>query len=94
MFHAAGSGWTSWHGLAEAVFVAAAAHGAAVPVVEAIATADWPTPVRRPADSRLDCTALAEVFGLRLPDWGQSLVTVVNDIYDHVSIPVTHRSSV
>ncbi len=94
VFHAAGNGCTSWHGLAEAVFRAASVHGAAVPVVEAIATADWPTPVRRPADSRLDCTALAAVFGLRLPDWGQSLVAVIDGIYGHVSVPVSHRSSI
>jgi dTDP-4-dehydrorhamnose reductase len=94
VFHAAGSGWTSWHGLAEAVFAAAAAHGAPPPVVEPIATADWPTPVRRPADSRLDCTALATVFGLRLPDWRRSIVTTVGDVFGHVSIPSPRRSPV
>ncbi len=77
VFHAAGSGWTSWHGLAEAVFAAAATHGRRVPVVEPIATADWPTPARRPADSRLDCTRLATVFGHRLPDWRDSVAATV-----------------
>jgi dTDP-4-dehydrorhamnose reductase len=78
LFHAAGTGWTSWHGLATAVFEAAARHGGTAPVVEAIATADWPTPVRRPPDSRLDCTRLAETFGLRLPPWQQSLSTLID----------------
>jgi len=78
LFHAAGAGWTSWHGLATAVFEAAARHGRTTPVVEAIATADWPTPVRRPPDSRLDCTRLAETFGLRLPPWRQSLSTLID----------------
>lgn len=94
VFHAAGTGWTSWHGLAEAVFAAASSHGGAVPVVEPIATADWPTPVRRPADSRLECTALGDVFGLRLPDWRESLDAVVADIYGNGSIPTPRRSSV
>lgn len=77
VFHAAGSGSTSWHGLAEAVFAAAAPLGGPHATVTPIATADWPTPVRRPADSRLDCTRLAQVFGLRLPDWRPSLAATV-----------------
>lgn len=77
VFHAAGSGATSWHGLAEAVFAASAALGGARPTVEPIATADWPTPVRRPPDSRMDCTRLYQVFGLRLPDWRDSVAATV-----------------
>ncbi len=71
--HAAGSGFTSWHGFATAIFAEAAGFGGPAPEVAAIATADWPTPVRRPADSRLDCTRLAELFGARLPDWRDGL---------------------
>ena len=73
IFHAAGTGATSWHGLASAVFRLAAPHGLPQPEVEAITTQDWPTPARRPADSRLDCAALARVFGVRLPEWEPSL---------------------
>ena len=81
VFHAAGEGWTSWHGLATAVFEEAARHGMAPPVVEPIATADWPTPARRPPDSRLDCTRLADIFGLRLPPWRASLATLVDQVF-------------
>lgn len=73
VFHAAGSGSTTWHGLAVAAFEAAARHGRPMPVVTAIATADWPTPARRPPDSRLDCAKLERVFGVRLPPWRPSL---------------------
>jgi dTDP-4-dehydrorhamnose reductase len=75
VFHAAGTGWTTWHGLACATFVEAAsrAPGMKVPTVEPIATADWPTPARRPADSRLDCDKLEQVFGVRLPPWQDGL---------------------
>jgi dTDP-4-dehydrorhamnose reductase len=73
LYHAAGSGETSWHGFAEAIFDAARPFGWPVPAIEAITTADWPTPARRPADSRLDCTRLREHFGVRLPDWRPSL---------------------
>ena len=77
IFHAAGSGSTSWHGLAEAVFAEAARHGSNRPSVEAIATTDWPTPVRRPADSRLDCSRLAAAYGITLPDWRASVAATV-----------------
>jgi len=80
VFHAAGTGATTWHGFAHAIFAETAAHGMAAPVVEAISTADWPTPVRRPADSRLDCGKLASVFDLSLPPWQESLARVVREI--------------
>jgi dTDP-4-dehydrorhamnose reductase len=81
VYHAAGTGATSWHGLAEAIFTVAKRHGMAPPRVEPIATADWPTPVRRPPDSRLDCGKLEQVFGLRLPDWRPALARTVDEIF-------------
>jgi dTDP-4-dehydrorhamnose reductase len=81
IFHAAGTGSTSWHGLATAVFEAAAKHGARKPVVDAITTAQFPTAAQRPPDSRLDCNKLACVFGLRLPPWRDSLDRVVDEVF-------------
>jgi dTDP-4-dehydrorhamnose reductase len=80
IFHAAGGGETTWHGLALAVFEAAARHGHARPTVEAIATADWPTPAKRPADSRLDCGKLAATFSLTLPAWQGSVARTVDAV--------------
>ncbi len=77
VYHVAGSGSTSWHGLAVAVFEEAAARGLPYAQVDAIATADWPTPARRPADSRLDCGKLERVFGLRLPHWRDAVARTV-----------------
>ncbi len=37
--------------------------------IRAISTAEYPTPARRPANSRLDCTRLERDFGLQMPDW-------------------------
>jgi dTDP-4-dehydrorhamnose reductase len=76
IYHATGAGETTWHGFATAIFAAAAMQ----PEVIAITTADWPTPARRPADSRLDCSKLARVFGASLPDWRVSLPGVVKDL--------------
>ena len=80
VFHAAGAGSATWHGLALAAFTAAARHGRAMPEVLPIATADWPTPARRPADSRLECGKLRRVFGVALPEWEPSLVRTVEAI--------------
>jgi dTDP-4-dehydrorhamnose reductase len=81
VFHAAGTGWTTWHGLAVAVFEEAARHGLTPPEVVPIATADWPTPARRPPDSRLDCAKLAKAFAVRLPDWRDSVGPTVDAIF-------------
>ncbi|MBV9811950.1 MAG: sugar nucleotide-binding protein, partial [Acetobacteraceae bacterium] len=83
IFHASGTGDTTWHGLATAVFEAASAHGVSPPCIAPIATAEWPTPVRRPPDSRLDCGKLAAVFGVRLPPWRDSLDSVIAQIFRH-----------
>ncbi len=82
VFHACGTGEASWHGLAEAVFARAAIHGQRVPTVLPIATADWPTPARRPPDSRLDSGKLAKVFGVTLPEWRRSVETVVDAAFE------------
>jgi dTDP-4-dehydrorhamnose reductase len=72
VFHMTGSGDATWADLAEAVFYEAAARGRRVTAVKRIATADYPTPARRPANSRLDNEKLARVYGFRLPEWRQS----------------------
>ena len=80
VFHAAGTGSTTWHGLAEALFQDAAGYGHRVPAVDAITTADWPTPAKRPLDSRLDCTKLSQVFDVRLPEWRDGLSRTVAEL--------------
>ena len=80
VFHAAGTGETTWHGLATAAFEAAARHGSPMPEIIPITTEDWPTPARRPADSRLDCAKLERVFGVRLPDWRDGVARTVDAI--------------
>ena len=82
VFHAAGAGETTWHGLAMAVFQEASRHGAKTPAsVAPISTAEYPTPARRPANSRLDCTRLATEFGIRLPAWRDSLARTIDEIF-------------
>ena len=76
LFHATGSGEGSWADLAEAIFATSAANGGPSARVNRITTADYPTPARRPANSRLDCSKLAALHGVRLPHWRQSVEQV------------------
>jgi dTDP-4-dehydrorhamnose reductase len=73
VFHMCGQGETSWAGLAEALFTDAAALGRRPVAVRSITTAEYPTPARRPANSRLDCARLAAVHDIGLPHWRGSV---------------------
>jgi dTDP-4-dehydrorhamnose reductase len=77
VFHMAGAGYTTWAGFAEAIFEASAARGGPAARVEPIPTSAYPTPARRPANSRLDCGKLLAVHGVALPDWRASTVATV-----------------
>lgn len=74
VFHAASAGYTTWHGFAEAIFDAA---GGPHPRVLPIATGDYPTKAARPADGRLDCARLRDIFGVSLPPWQAGLGRVL-----------------
>lgn len=82
LYHAAGTGETSWHGLAVAALEDAVDYGQPFPEeVAPIATKDWPTPAKRPMDSRLSCQKMKEVFGVELPEWRSSLKRAVGEIF-------------
>jgi dTDP-4-dehydrorhamnose reductase len=72
-YHVAAGGETSWHGLARFIIEQGRALRPDLPWkardIQAIATSDYPTPARRPLNSRLDCARLQAAFGLRLPAW-------------------------
>jgi dTDP-4-dehydrorhamnose reductase len=76
-YHLASSGVTSWHGFAQAIINLMPAEGKKCSAVEAISTAQYPTPTKRPAYSVLACGKLERAFGLRLPHWEDSLKQVL-----------------
>jgi dTDP-4-dehydrorhamnose reductase len=78
VFHMTGAGEASWADFAEAIFAAAERHGRKPVRVKRIATADYPTPAKRPANSRLDCDKLARLYGVALPPWRESLENCVD----------------
>ena len=78
-WHLTATGETSWYGFAEAIFAEAIARGVLprAPRVEAITTAEYPTPAPRPAYSRLDVSRLQRDFDLTLPSWQEGLAQVM-----------------
>ncbi|AJX15021.1 dTDP-4-dehydrorhamnose reductase [Burkholderia ubonensis] len=77
IYHFTCAGATSWCGFAEAIFaIAMASHG---PSVVPISSDDYPTPAKRPANSRLALGKLAEAFGLQMPDWRDALQLCLNE---------------
>lgn len=78
VFHMTAQGEGSWADFAQSIFAASAARGGPSSSVRSIGTADYPTPATRPANSRLDCTLIARVHGVRLPDWRTSLDVVMD----------------
>jgi dTDP-4-dehydrorhamnose reductase len=83
-YHAAASGETSWHGYAEFVFAQARARGVPLALAAdglvAIPTAEYPTPARRPLNSRLDTGKLRARFGLHLPPWQTGVARMLEEI--------------
>ena len=82
LWHLTPTGQASWHAFAEAIFEGAVARGllARAPRVEAITTADYPTPAARPAYSVLDCGALQRDYGVALPDWRAGLAATLDEL--------------
>ncbi len=74
IFHLTAGGETTWHAFAGEIFEEARAHGLKTPSqVLAIGTVDYPTPARRPLNSRLDNTKLRTTFGIEMPHWNDAL---------------------
>jgi dTDP-4-dehydrorhamnose reductase len=82
IYHAAGAGETTWHGFAaEAVRLQKKQEPMAkLALIEAIETSEYPTPARRPMNSRLNCKKLEEVFGWKMMDWQKSLSEVMAEL--------------
>ena len=76
LYHFAGAPDVSWAGFARVIFEKA---GIACDVVD-IPSADYPTPAKRPLNSRLDCSSLETTFGITRPDWRQGLSDILRDL--------------
>lgn len=79
-FHFAGAGETSWHGFAEAIFAQSAARGGPSARAEPIATADYPTPAHRPANSLLSTEAISRAYGIVPRAWQDMLDDILDEL--------------
>ena len=84
LYHLAASGETSWHGYARFVLEYAAQAGLPLKVqpqaITALPTASYPTPARRPANSRLDTRKLEQAFDLKLPAWQLGVARMLTEL--------------
>ncbi len=80
IFHLTGSGEATWAEFAEQIFAGLKERTAKMVTVEHITTAEYPTPAKRPANSRLKGDKLLSHFGIQLPDWHASTNIVLSDL--------------
>ncbi len=84
LYHCTAGGETNWCDYAR--FVVAAAIQASKPIkatpdqISAITTEDYPTPAKRPGNSRLDCSKFKQTFGLVLPSWQVGVSHILEQI--------------
>ncbi|MDR2875533.1 MAG: dTDP-4-dehydrorhamnose reductase [Methylobacillus sp.] len=84
LYHLTCSGATTWHGFADEIISGYRQLHPQTPLtarkIEAITTAEYPTPARRPANSRLDCARIAADYGITCPDWKDALALCLREL--------------
>ncbi|TDW25967.1 dTDP-4-dehydrorhamnose reductase [Rhizobium azibense] len=80
IFHMTAAGVASWADFATEIFRQSAQHGGPSALVNRITTEEYPTPARRPKNSRLDCRKLSDFHGVALPTWEGSAELVVRSL--------------
>ena len=78
IFHMAGQGEASWADFAEVVFRISGEFGGPTAAVKRITTEEYPTPAKRPSNSRLDCRSIELEHSVKLPNWQTSTKHVVS----------------
>ena len=78
LYHYSGFPYVSWHAFAEKIFELALAQGVLKQSIQVnpITTPDYPTPAKRPANSRLNCQKIKQEFGIVQSDWQAALVRI------------------
>lgn len=80
IFHYSGAGDASWADFADAIFAAASRFGVRTARVKRITAAEYPTPARRPANSRLDTTKIEQRLGVIPRDWREGGEQCLRDL--------------
>jgi dTDP-4-dehydrorhamnose reductase len=82
-YHICNAGETSWHGFAKAIFADLKRRTGREVAVIPIETAAYPTPARRPLNSRMDCSLLRQKFGIAMRPWQIALQDVLDSHYEN-----------
>ena len=84
LYHLVAGGETSWHGYANYVIAQSQRTQAAIKIVAKevvpVPTSAFPTPARRPRNSRMDTSKLQTTFGLKLPHWQQGVARMLDEV--------------
>ena len=87
VYHFVNAGETTWAGLASEIFAVSAASGGPSATVEAIASSEYPTPARRPTNSRLATDKLTRDFGIAPRPWQAAIAEIVQELHAERTAP-------
>jgi dTDP-4-dehydrorhamnose reductase len=79
-YHVASQGETSWYEFAKLVVEATQTIRDASPRLDPITTEEYPSPARRPRDSRLDSRKVTAAFGVHLPHWRDAALLCLEEL--------------
>ena len=86
LYHLVAGGETSWHGYASFVLDFARSAGITLKVapdaIRPVPTSAFPTPARRPHNSRMDTTKLQHTFDLNLPSWQTGVARMLSEVLE------------
>jgi len=84
VYHFVNGGEASWCGLAREIFRLSAAAGGPSAEAVAITTAEYPTPAKRPANSRLSTAKIGADYGIAPRDWREGVADIIKELVDPV----------
>ncbi|MBS97264.1 MAG: dTDP-4-dehydrorhamnose reductase [Oceanospirillaceae bacterium] len=86
IYHLAPKGQTSWHGFAREIFYVASRESEPLMLtaddINPIPTHQYPTPAKRPLNSRLDTSKLEQALNIQLPEWKTELASTLNELLE------------
>jgi dTDP-4-dehydrorhamnose reductase len=86
LYHLVAGGETSWHGYASFVIDYARRNGVSLKVapdaIKSVPTSAFPTPAKRPHNSRMDTTKLQHTFGLKMPSWEIGVERMLSEVLE------------
>ena len=82
IYHFSNQPETTWHGFASEIFSQAHAVGLLEkqPSVQGITTSEYPTPAKRPLNSRFDCTKIQRTLSIKIPQWQDELSAMLTKL--------------